>query len=101
MPQLIDYAPVKHLRLDRENPRLPSTDLKTDLDLIKFMWKEMAVDEVALSIAANGFFPEEPLLVIPEVKGKKNFEKDSFIVVEGNRRLVAVLLLCDSVLREN
>lgn len=71
-------------------------------DLVTVLWKEMAVDEVALSIANNGFFQEEPLFVIPkDAKDKQpDLTKRKYIVVEGNRRLAAVLLLLDERLRE-
>jgi hypothetical protein len=55
----------------------------------------MSVDEIALSIAANGFFKEEPLFVIPAEK-----QDGKYIVIEGNRRLAAVMLLRDSSLRK-
>jgi hypothetical protein len=92
-------APVDQLLLDVENPRLASgAGGETQEDLLRVLWTEMAVDEVAFSVAANGFFREEPLLVIPadNVKGSK----DKYIVVEGNRRLAAVLFLRDAKLRE-
>jgi len=93
---------VDQLILDPDNPRLASADAGTDKKaLLKFMWEEMAVDEVALSIAANGFFQEEPLLIIPAAeKPKKDGEEQKYIVVEGNRRLCAVMLLRDPKLRE-
>lgn len=56
----------------------------------------MAVDEVAISIAANGFYEHEPLIVIAE--SKKATKR--YVVVEGNRRLAAVLLLMDAKLRD-
>lgn len=92
----IEQLPVKDLLLDQENPRLaqsPDND-RRQIDIIKLMWNEMAVDELVLSIAANGFFPEEPLFVIrsPKQAGK-------FIVIEGNRRLAAVKILLDDALR--
>jgi len=60
------WVPVEQLLLDTDNPRLASgAGGKTQEDLLRLLWTEMAVDEVAFSIAANGFFPEEPLLVIP------------------------------------
>lgn len=59
----------------------------------------MAVSELALSIAANGFFKEEPLFVIPQNPREKDPAKQIFTVVEGNRRLTAVLLLTDDALR--
>src|SRR3990167_8864 len=86
--------PLDQLLLDEENPRLASslTGRPTQDDLVEMLWEEMAVDEVAYSIAANGFYDHEPLIVIP--KGKK------FVVVEGNRRLAAVLLLVNAKLRK-
>ena len=66
-------TPVEQLLLDVKNPRLSSgAGGDTQEDLLKVLWNEMAVDEVAFSIAANGFFKEEPLLVITsdEVKGE-------------------------------
>jgi len=88
---------IGQLLLDRNNPRLASgtaaSPKPTQDELVAFLWDEMAVDEVAFSIAQNGYYSEEPLLVIPaEVRGK-------FTVIEGNRRFAAVLLLLDPGLR--
>jgi ParB-like nuclease domain len=94
----IEAVDVDQLLLDEENPRLEGMVKTTDQrELIKAMWTEMAVSEVALSIAANGFFEEEPLFAIPApmVNGKK-----TYCVVEGNRRLTAVKLLRDENLRK-
>jgi hypothetical protein len=92
----IEPKAVDKLDLDDENPRLASASEEPDTQkaLLKVLWEEMAVDEVALSIAANGFFQEEPLFVIP-----KKGAADKYIVVEGNRRLAAVRLLRDPALR--
>lgn len=95
----VQQVPVEKLLLDSDNPRLASgAGGDTQEALLWVLWNEMAVDEVAFSIAANGFFQEEPLLVIPGTDSKAN--KDKFIVVEGNRRLAAVLLLRDAKLRD-
>ena len=62
-----ELVPVGNLLLDVDNPRLSSGQnaaIQQD-DVARILWNEMAVDEVALSIAANGYFPEEPLIVIP------------------------------------
>lgn len=101
---------IDQLFLDPENPRLESvTTGSTQEELAKAMWKEMAVSEVALSVAENGFFEEEPLFVIPAPKSfgagerlgpNHDPKKPSFVVVEGNRRLTAVKLLVDSGLRQ-
>lgn len=94
------HVAVQNLRLDPRNPRLSSYDVgNSQAEMLRVLWRELAVDEVALSIAANGFFPEEPLLIIPETKGKSDPQKDVFVVIEGNRRLAAVLLLRDPALR--
>jgi len=92
--------PVEDLLLDEENPRLASSlvDEPTQENLLRVLWTEMAVDEVALSIAANGYYRDEALLVIPERDSHATPQR--YIVVEGNRRLAAVLLLRDSALRK-
>lgn len=94
-PSNIEWLPVSDLRFDPENPRLiehlgdeaPSQD-----ELLRILWQHMAVDELALSIAASGYFSYEPLFVVPV--GRK------WHVIEGNRRLAAVRLLTDSQARE-
>lgn len=93
---------VDQLLLDYDNPRLASgRDVTTQDDIVKLLWTEMAVDEVALSIAANGFFPEENLFAIPENPKEKDEKKKKYIVVEGNRRFAAVRLLREDALRTN
>lgn len=81
---------VDDLRLDRRNPRLLEHG-GSEAELMKLMWSEFAVKEVALSIAINGFWDYEPL-VVAEEEGVQ-------VVVEGNRRLAAVKLLLDRALR--
>ena len=103
-PGPIEDAPsrvaVEALELDPQNPRLAVDGTpRSEEDLVKFLWTEMAVDEVALSIAANGFFQEEPLFVIPKDQRPFNDAKKKYIVVEGNRRLAAVLILRKDDLR--
>jgi hypothetical protein len=80
------------LSFDRANPRLFLDGELDESELVERLWKEFAVDELALSIASNGYFDHEPLFVAPE-DGKR-------VVVEGNRRLAAVKLLLDRTLRE-
>ena len=64
--------------------------------LLKTLWMEGSLDELAWSIAKNGYFPEEPLFVINEAANGD----DNFIVVEGNRRLATVKLLRDPQLQK-
>ena len=81
------------LILDAQNPRLAGTVENADQEtLLKMLWTEGSLDELAFSITNNGYFPEEPLFAIEE-DGK-------FIVVEGNRRLATVKILRDSQLRQ-
>ena len=97
-PHEISRVSVDDLLLDPNNPRFASgAENDAQEDLLKVLWSEFAVDEVAFSIAANGFFDEEPLFVVP--KDAKSV-KGPFVVVEGNRRLAAVRLLRDAALRQ-
>lgn len=99
-PNVIRDISVEQLLLDSENPRLSwRVEGDSQEDLVKLLWTEMAVDEVALSIAENGFFRSEPLFVIIKSPEGKDPPKQLYIVVEGNRRLAAVRLLCDDNLR--
>lgn len=92
---------VEKLLLDPENPRLASGNgADSQEDLLRVLWTEMSVDEIAFSIAANGFFTEEPLLVIPKDPQERSEKKKYYVVVEGNRRLAAVLLLRNRELRQ-
>ena len=100
-PEKIVDIPVHQLRLDSENPRLAwRTDGDNQDELVKILWNEMAVDEVAWSIAENGFFRSEPLFVTIENPKETDPAKQLFVVVEGNRRFAAVLLLRDEKLRK-
>src|SRR5450432_2850119 len=79
------------LRLDATNPRLAELGIASNAsqpEILKALWDEMAVEEVAMSIAYSGYFEHEPLFV--EDKGD-----GTHTVIEGNRRLAAVVLLVD------
>jgi hypothetical protein len=94
----IDFEPTDNLLLDPANPRFATGAAdESQEDLLKVLWQEFAVDEVAFSIAANGFFQEEPLFV---VRQHPNDKQSKYVVVEGNRRLAAVLLLRDANFRQ-
>jgi hypothetical protein len=72
------------LHFDRLNPRL-MTHSSNEREILRTLWRDFAVNEVAISIAANGFWDYEPLIATRE-DGRA-------VVVEGNRRLAAVRLL--------
>ncbi len=91
-----EHIELKDLLLDSKNPRLAELGIPPNsqqFDLVKALWEEMAVEEVAMSIAYSGYFEHEPLFVEPDSKGK-------YVVIEGNRRLAAVMLLVDPALRQ-
>lgn len=121
-PQL--DIPINIIDLDKENPRIVPyiTDGKrlTQLDLITILYEYFDTQVIAMSLTANGYFDEEPIIVIPENLPKEfkfsNFsdpdelanELDKiikegstrFTVVEGNRRVATIKLLIDNDLRE-
>jgi hypothetical protein len=82
-----------HLRLDRKNPRLPLSLRDADQDaILRHIEATYEPILVGRSIARYSFFASEPLIVVEE-GGEE-------IVVEGNRRLVALRLLTDSEARK-
>lgn len=80
---------VTKLHLDPENPRLPEQlqDAK-EPEILEYMVRDEALLELAESLADNGYFKHEPLLVVARTG-------DGFDVVEGNRRLATLLVLLD------
>jgi len=93
IPGAVTFLPAKELFFDTQNPRLVEAGgSESQREILRILWREFAVDEIALSIAANGYFPYEPLFATKE--------NGRLVVVEGNRRLAAVQLLIDKDLRE-
>jgi len=77
---------VASLHLDVKNPRLGrETTARAPREIIQYLFEHDKAMEVAQSIAARGYFPNEPLLAIKE--------NDQLIIVEGNRRLAALKAL--------
>lgn len=88
----MDDLPIADLLLDPHNARLPEEMQSADQDkLLKFIAEQYDAIWIARSIASHGYFPSEPLIVVPTER--------KFIVVEGNRRLAAVKLLRDEGLQ--
>lgn len=85
----IESIPLVQLRFDPLNPRLPSTIKGNDNSaVIAYLLRQESLIELMGSIGEQGYFAGEPLLVCPSPT-----EKDAYWVVEGNRRLGAVMLL--------
>ena len=82
------WIPFDRLILDDENPRLPERlHRQPQSEILRYLQEQGALEELAHSFRDNGFFPQEPLLVVRES------EEDTYTVVEGNRRLAALKIL--------
>ena len=106
----------ERLHLDVLNPRLPANKQgKSESEVLRALYEDFSLEEIAISMSQNGYFDEEPLVAIPrEVTAKllklgydspefKAFiEKKTthFTVVEGNRRLAAIKILLDKSLQQ-
>jgi hypothetical protein len=116
-PQL--NIPVELLNLDQGNPRLARDGSgSTQLDLLNILYSDFDIDEIAYSMAENGYFDEEPIVVVPlklpsglklpkEVDEQQKVlqelveqKKITFTVVEGNRRTASLKILTDTSLRK-
>ncbi|NYS16422.1 hypothetical protein HZS47_26615 [Achromobacter xylosoxidans] len=80
--------PLEHLKLDEENPRFGGAagGFDNQTQVLDWIVSNFGVEDVISSLAINGYFEAEPLVV--EDMGDGNF-----IVREGNRRLAACLIL--------
>ena len=82
------WLPFDGLILDNENPRLPERlHRRPQSEILRYLYAQGALEELAYSYRDNGFFRQEPLLVVREGEG------DTYTVVEGNRRLAALKIL--------
>ncbi len=82
------WLPFDSLIFDVENPRLPEPlHGEPQSEILSYLYSEGALEELAYSFRDNGFFRQEPLLVIQEP------DTDKYTVVEGNRRLAALKIL--------
>ena len=89
----IDRVSLRQIRLDPENPRLPP-NLRDSLPgrLLGHFARSYNIIELARSISDKGFTPRhaEALLVIEDPP-----DSGTYVAVEGNRRLAALILLTD------
>lgn len=121
-PQLdVDITLVQ---LDNDNPRLvpylENRESATQLDLLSVLHDHFDTEVIALSLINNGYFDEEPIIIVPKSLPKdfsfSNFSTPDetgqeiqklidageieFTVVEGNRRTSAIKLLTQSEYRK-
>lgn len=87
-----DWVKVSDLLFDSENPRLPlNMKNATQNELLRYYERNFDITPIAQSMVDNGFFREEPLILIKP--------RDKYVVVEGNRRLAALKFLTDPEMR--
>jgi hypothetical protein len=80
--------PLGELSFDPDNPRLPAGVDGSDEDaVLEWMLRDASLIELMGSIGEQGYFAGEPVIVTP------SSDAGRFLVVEGNRRLAATLLL--------
>lgn len=82
------YKKLSELYLDPSNPRLGlgSSPAVTQAELLEQIVESHGVDDILSSLAVNGYFPTEPMVVVARKGG-------GYSVAEGNRRLAACLIL--------
>lgn len=90
----IEYTDLDELALDPENPRLGRYVHQKELtqpEILKEMSKQ-TLDEIAISFLESGFWPHEAVLCVRDtIEGE-----EKLVVVEGNRRLGALIMLKDA-----
>ena len=81
------YLPVAMLDFDPQNPRFPDVVNSGPVnELVERFIRDERLLEIVTSIADQGYFDGEPLLVVSAGQGR-------YHVIEGNRRLAALKLL--------
>lgn len=93
---------IGQLRFDAGNPRFPpGLDGHDEAAVLSYMLDDASLLDLIGSIAEQGFFPGEPLLICPEQDLPEDQQPpppssdDVYRVIEGNRRLAALRLLRD------
>lgn len=118
-PQL--NIPIEQLIVDNENPRLAEEYLGGEQEeILTVLYEQFDLEELAFSLVSNGYFDEEPIVVVPtnlpDDFNPSNFKNINelqialedltnkgeiiFKVLEGNRRTATIKLLLDASLRK-
>ena len=92
----IQQLPLQSLLLDPQNPRIHQDEArkKNQLNLAKYIYSAFGIDDLKDSFLKNGYFEVEPMI------GFKN-KDDTYTIVEGNRRLTTIKILCESEYRKH
>jgi hypothetical protein len=92
----LKFASLEELKLDPMNPRLGRNNTRPDLpqaDILELM-KDWTLDELAVSfLESGGFWTHEAVLATKE----RLYGKNQLVVLEGNRRLAALMLLNEAL----
>ncbi|GGO72161.1 hypothetical protein [Nocardioides deserti] len=84
----IGVVPLDLLLLDPMNPRIPEALQNQEQEVIlQHLFDNDVLDELASSFLENGYFENEPVLVLPPDESGRR------IVVEGNRRVATLIVL--------
>lgn len=92
----LKFASLDELNLDPMNPRLGRNNTRPNLaqeDILELM-KDWTLDELAISfLESGGFWTHEAVLATTE----RLYGKNQLVVIEGNRRLAALMLLHEAL----
>ena len=84
----IDRVNLADLLLDADNPRFGLQEAGTgQAELLDHIVQKFGVDDVLSSLSVNGYFDAEPIVC------RRRKRSSKLVVVEGNRRLAACLIL--------
>lgn len=88
---------LSELDLDIRNPRFGgmASGTASQTDILAHIVENFSVNDVLSSLAVNGYFRAEPLV------GRRIPDTKRYVVVEGNRRLAACLILTDDIRAKN
>ena len=92
----IQFAALKELFLDPLNPRLglaAAEPLESQKRVLQLM-RSWNLEELAVSFLENGFWPQEAVIVVKE---ELYGQPDTLVVVEGNRRIAALICLMQAI----
>ncbi|WP_418262078.1 hypothetical protein [Flavobacterium faecale] len=116
---------INLIEVDNKNPRLvpylENPNESSQFDLISVLYENFDTEVVAMSLVENGYFDEEPIIVVPNkipptfsfsnypnpddlagaLKNLIDNDEISFTVVEGNRRTSAIKLITNIKLRKD
>ena len=90
---VLETIHLKDLLLDTKNARFGGEkgERKEQADILDHIVSTFGVDDVLSSLSVNGFFQAEPLV------GRRDNKSGKVVIVEGNRRLSACLMLAGDV----